>query len=214
MHTLNCAHLKCGPPWYGRCCDVGSCHNSMTSHFCLPGHAAGDSRSGRTGERVIGRRPGRACASPGAEGVPGKHASCTRNDGGSRSGGCSPENGQVRLLRGVDWAVWAVWCSCGCVWFVLCWRDTPREGPPSRNSPADKPTSGGLEIVFNQQKSRLGLTSLTATLPQAQRWDFGELLCRVCKNVDRGRRYLWVALWSGVLEHLLSVSGGRPALFY
>jgi hypothetical protein len=30
-------------------------------------------------------------------------------------------------------------------------------------------TAGGLEIVFNQQLTRLGFTSLTASLPQAQR---------------------------------------------
>jgi hypothetical protein len=29
---------------------------------------------------------------------------------------------------------------------------------------------GGLEIVFNQQLTRLGITSLAASLPQAQRW--------------------------------------------
>ncbi len=31
-------------------------------------------------------------------------------------------------------------------------------------------TRGGLEIVFNQQLTRLGYSSLTASLPQAQRW--------------------------------------------
>ena len=35
---------------------------------------------------------------------------------------------------------------------------------------APKGTAGGLEIVFNQQLTRLGKTSLTASLPQAQRY--------------------------------------------
>ena len=50
-----------------------------------------------------------------------------------------------------DWHGVGVYVGCCLFGFCLCWRDTPREGPPSRNSPADKPTSGGLEIVFNQQ---------------------------------------------------------------
>ena len=45
-------------------------------------------------------------------------------------------------------------------------------------------TAGGLEIVFNQQLTRLGFTSLTASLPQAQRW---------CGSPSLRSIYIWIA---------------------
>lgn len=67
--------------------------------------------------------------------------------------------------RGGGWTVGSVLCCgsvvsgdcCGCfgvgdLFVKVCFgKITPEGGSPSRNSPEDKPTGGGLEIVFNQQ---------------------------------------------------------------
>lgn len=45
-----------------------------------------------------------------------------------------------------------------------------RREPFQKFSVAHEGQRGGLEIVFNQQLTRLGITSLAASLPQAQRW--------------------------------------------
>lgn len=59
-------------------------------------------------------------------------------------------------------------------------------------------TRGGLEIVFNQQLTRLGFTSLTASLPQAQRYlenGSEEYLYWVTRNylsIDMGLKQTWL----------------------
>ena len=63
--------------------------------------------------------------------------------------------------------------------FIVCYQfenlnylePEPNASPPKiLESQGVAQANEGLEIVFNQQLTRLGFTSLAASLPQAQRW--------------------------------------------
>ena len=59
------------------------------------------------------------------------------------------------------------------MFFICGLYPHPKEGEPFQKfSVTREGQRGGLEIVFNQQLTRLGITSLAASLPQAQRWFF------------------------------------------
>ena len=55
------------------------------------------------------------------------------------------------------------------IWFVGL-SPLRREGALPEILSGPEGQWGGLEIVFNQQLTRLSITSLAASLPQAQRW--------------------------------------------
>ena len=54
--------------------------------------------------------------------------------------------------------------------YLVFWGGRTRGFFQAQIEQLPKETRSGMEKVFNQQLSRLGLTSLTVTLPQAQRW--------------------------------------------